>query len=104
MFKMRFGWGPKDGAEGMNKNIELIKTVRSVVATTDLTVLINSIFLFIPSAPSFGPQPKRILNILKPSFKYFSASIFRSFIGWLYNFEAYTDSCIDSYTDSSTVR
>ena len=29
--KLRFGWGPKDGAEGMNKNIELIKTVRSVV-------------------------------------------------------------------------
>ncbi len=29
--KLRFGWGPKDGADGMNKNIELIKTVRSVV-------------------------------------------------------------------------
>ena len=29
--KLRFGWGPKDGAEGMRKNIELIKTVRSVV-------------------------------------------------------------------------
>ncbi len=29
--KLRFGWGPKDGAEGMNRNIELIKTVRSVV-------------------------------------------------------------------------
>ena len=29
--KLRFGWGPKDGASGMNKNIELIKTVRSVV-------------------------------------------------------------------------
>ncbi len=29
--KLRFGWGPKDGAYGMNKNIELIKTVRSVV-------------------------------------------------------------------------
>ena len=29
--KLRFGWGPKDGAEGMQKNIELIKTVRSVV-------------------------------------------------------------------------
>tara|TARA_B100000886_G_scaffold339888_1_gene306828 strand:- start:646 stop:1833 length:1188 start_codon:yes stop_codon:yes gene_type:complete len=29
--KLRFGWGPKDGAAGMNKNIELIRTVRSVV-------------------------------------------------------------------------
>ena len=29
--KLRFGWGPKDGAEGMSKNVELIKTVRSVV-------------------------------------------------------------------------
>ena len=29
--KLRFGWGPKDGAEGMRKNIELIRTVRSIV-------------------------------------------------------------------------
>ena len=29
--KLRFGWGPKDGAEGMRKNIELIRTVRSAV-------------------------------------------------------------------------
>ena len=29
--KLRLGWGPTDGAEGMYKNIELIKTVRSVV-------------------------------------------------------------------------
>ena len=29
--KLRLGWGPNDGAEGMHKNIELIKTVRSVV-------------------------------------------------------------------------
>ena len=29
--KLRFGWGPNDGAEGMNKNIKLIKTVREVV-------------------------------------------------------------------------
>ena len=42
----------------------------------------------IPSGPSLGPQPKRILNILNPSFKYFSASICRSLIGWLYNFDA----------------
>ena len=26
MFKMRFGWGPKDGAAGIKKNIELLKS------------------------------------------------------------------------------
>ncbi len=29
--KMRFGWGPIDGAAGMQRNIELIKTVREVI-------------------------------------------------------------------------
>ena len=29
--KLRFGWGPMDGAAGMLKNIELIQTVRDVV-------------------------------------------------------------------------
>lgn len=29
--KLRFGWGPKDGLEGINKNIELVKTVREAV-------------------------------------------------------------------------
>ena len=29
--KMRFGWGPVDGAEGMQRNIELVRTVREVV-------------------------------------------------------------------------
>ncbi len=29
--KLRFGWGPKDGIEGINKNLELIKTVREAV-------------------------------------------------------------------------
>ncbi len=29
--KLRLGWGPNDGAEGMRKNIELIRTVRSNV-------------------------------------------------------------------------
>ena len=27
MFKMRFGWGPKDGAEGMKKNIQLVEAL-----------------------------------------------------------------------------
>lgn len=29
--KMRFGWGPTDGAAGMQKNIELLRTLREVV-------------------------------------------------------------------------
>ena len=29
--KLRFGWGPIDGAAGMQKNVELVKTVREVV-------------------------------------------------------------------------
>jgi len=29
--KMRFGWGPVDGAAGMQRNVELLKTIREVV-------------------------------------------------------------------------
>ena len=29
--KMRFGWGPADGATGMRRNVDLVKTVRDVV-------------------------------------------------------------------------
>jgi L-rhamnonate dehydratase len=29
--KLRFGWGPVDGAEGMQRNVELVRTVRDVV-------------------------------------------------------------------------
>jgi L-alanine-DL-glutamate epimerase-like enolase superfamily enzyme len=29
--KMRFGWGPNDGAEGMWKNVDLVQTVREAV-------------------------------------------------------------------------
>ena len=37
MFKMRFGWGPKDGTAGMKKNIELVEAVREVIGyDTDL--------------------------------------------------------------------
>ena len=37
MFKMRFGWGPKDGSEGMKKNIVLVEAVREVIGyDTDL--------------------------------------------------------------------
>lgn len=31
MMKLRFGWGPLDGAEGMQKNIELVRNVREVI-------------------------------------------------------------------------
>jgi len=31
MFKMRFGWGPKDGEEGIKKNLELVNAVREVI-------------------------------------------------------------------------
>jgi L-rhamnonate dehydratase len=29
--KLRFGWGPNDGAEGMQRNVELVRTVRETV-------------------------------------------------------------------------
>ena len=29
--KLRFGWGPTDGAEGMRKNLDLVRTVRETV-------------------------------------------------------------------------
>jgi L-rhamnonate dehydratase len=29
--KLRFGWGPVDGAEGMRKNLDLVRTVRETV-------------------------------------------------------------------------
>ena len=31
MFKMRFGWGPKDGEEGLKKNLKLVNAVREVI-------------------------------------------------------------------------
>ena len=31
MMKLRFGWGPLDGAAGMQKNVELVRAVREVV-------------------------------------------------------------------------
>ena len=39
MFKMRFGWGPKDGPAGVRENLNRIAAVREVVgADTDLMV------------------------------------------------------------------
>ena len=31
LMKLRFGWGPLDGAAGMQKNVELVRTVREVI-------------------------------------------------------------------------
>src|SRR6185369_6460748 len=36
--KLRFGWGPVDGAEGMQRNLDLVRTVRETVGNeTDVT-------------------------------------------------------------------
>lgn len=32
--KLRFGWGPLDGAAGMQKNLDLVRTVREVIGDT----------------------------------------------------------------------
>jgi L-rhamnonate dehydratase len=32
--KLRFGWGPIDGAEGMQRNLDLVRTVREVIGYT----------------------------------------------------------------------
>jgi len=29
--KMRFGWGPRDGAAGMQRNVDLVRTIREVI-------------------------------------------------------------------------
>src|SRR5271169_6647000 len=39
--KLRFGWGPVDGAEGMQRNIELVRTVREVVGD-DIDVMADA--------------------------------------------------------------
>ena len=37
MFKMRFGWGPRDGAAGMRENLDRVAAVREVIGEdTDL--------------------------------------------------------------------
>ena len=39
MFKSRMGWGPKDGSEGVKKNLKLLEAVREVIGyETDLMV------------------------------------------------------------------
>lgn len=34
MMKLRFGWGPKDGLEGIQRNLDLVRTVRETVGDT----------------------------------------------------------------------
>ena len=39
--KLRFGWGPVDGAEGMRRNVELVRTVRDAVGN-DVDVMADA--------------------------------------------------------------
>jgi L-rhamnonate dehydratase len=39
--KLRFGWGPADGAEGMQHNVELVRTVREAVGN-DIDVMADA--------------------------------------------------------------
>jgi L-alanine-DL-glutamate epimerase-like enolase superfamily enzyme len=39
--KLRFGWGPVDGAAGMQRNVELVRTVREVVGD-EIDVMANA--------------------------------------------------------------
>jgi L-alanine-DL-glutamate epimerase-like enolase superfamily enzyme len=39
--KLRFGWGPVDGAEGMQRNVDLVRTVREAVGN-DIDVMADA--------------------------------------------------------------
>ena len=39
--KLRFGWGPADGAAGMQRNLELVRTVRETVGN-DIDVMADA--------------------------------------------------------------
>ena len=39
--KLRFGWGPVDGAEGMQRNLDLVRTVRDTVGN-DVDVMADA--------------------------------------------------------------
>jgi L-rhamnonate dehydratase len=39
--KMRFGWGPTDGAAGMQKNLEIVRTLREVVGN-DIDIMCDA--------------------------------------------------------------
>jgi L-rhamnonate dehydratase len=39
--KLRFGWGPVDGAEGMQRNVDLVRTVRETVGS-DVDVMADA--------------------------------------------------------------
>jgi L-alanine-DL-glutamate epimerase-like enolase superfamily enzyme len=47
MYKMRFGWGPKDGPEGMKNNIKLVEAVREVIGE-DADLMIPKLMKFNP--------------------------------------------------------
>ena len=39
--KMRFGWGPRDGADGMRRNVDLVRTVRETVGD-DVDIMLEA--------------------------------------------------------------
>ena len=57
--KLRFGWGPKDGLAGINKNIELVKTVREAIGP-DVDLMADA---YMGWNVEYG---KRMLRLLEP--------------------------------------
>ncbi|WDR02322.1 L-rhamnonate dehydratase [Devosia algicola] len=57
--KLRFGWGPKDGLAGINKNLELVKTAREAVGP-DVDLMADC---YMGWNVEYG---KRMLRLLEP--------------------------------------
>jgi L-alanine-DL-glutamate epimerase-like enolase superfamily enzyme len=52
--KLRFGWGPVDGAEGMQRNLDLVRTVRATVGD-EIDVMADA-YMGISSTASHEPR------------------------------------------------
>jgi L-rhamnonate dehydratase len=57
--KLRFGWGPADGASGMQRNVELVRTVREIVGD-DIDVMADAYMGWTLD------YAKRMLRLLEP--------------------------------------
>ena len=57
--KLRFGWGPKNGLEGINKNIDLVKTTREAVGP-DIDIMADAYMGWNVE------YAKRMLRLLEP--------------------------------------
>ena len=57
--KLRFGWGPADGAAGMQRNLELVRTVREAVGN-DIDVMADAYMGWTLD------YAKRMLPLLRP--------------------------------------